>query len=75
METIKIDYRSGDVWLPKVKIVEPLSTVIADFITALNTREVEKSDAEFAARITEIMEGATKSAETGRRVNFKDANK
>ena len=56
----KIGYRIGDVWMPNIKIVDPLTLLAQSFVDAINTRKVEKSDGKFGAEIIEILEDATK---------------
>lgn len=75
IQQMRIDYRIGDVWFPKVALVEPLSQLIREFIDATKTRKQPKSNGRFAADIVKILEGSTKSAHTGRKVVFKNANR
>lgn len=68
----KITYRSGDILLPKINIVEPLSQLTDTFIKAIHQqgkREV-KSDGKFALDVIQILETANKSIRTGRRVKL-----
>lgn len=60
-EQIKIGYRSGDVWLPKIDITEALKIMISEFIKAITTREIKKSSGEFGLSILEMLEASTKS--------------
>lgn len=76
LEQAKIGYRTGDVWLPKIDIVEPLSLLTREFISALDGDKKPKSDGQFGAKIIEILENATKSARRGgKAVVFKNANR
>ncbi|MBI4058786.1 Gfo/Idh/MocA family oxidoreductase [Candidatus Microgenomates bacterium] len=75
LEDAKIGYRTGDVWLPKVNVVEPLSLLVQDFLNAIETRKEPKSSGTFGAQIVEILESATKSARTGRKVVFDHARR
>lgn len=75
VEQMKIGYRTGDVLIPKIDIVEPLSLLAKEFINALNTRGEPKSSGVFGAEVVNILESATKSARTGRGVLLKNANK
>ena len=70
VEQLKIGYRSGDIWLPKIDIVEPLGVLTNAFVKAIGTRNVEKSSGEFGANIVNILETATNSARTGRRISI-----
>lgn len=57
---IKIGYRIGDLWLPNLKVADPLTVLAQSFIDAISKRKVEKSDGKFGAEIIEILENATK---------------
>lgn len=72
---LKIGYRSGDIWLPKVDVVEPLFSVIKEFISSIKSRKEPRSGGKFGAEITQILEGTTISARTGRKVVFKNVGK
>ncbi len=66
----KISYRSGDILLPKVNIVEPLSTLIDTFIKALSSRVVPKSSGESALDVMRALEASNDSLKTNRKVNL-----
>lgn len=63
LDQIKIGYRSGDVWLPKIDIVEPLSLLAQSFVDAIISRKVLRSDAVFSLEIIKILEEASSSLE------------
>ncbi|KKR32878.1 MAG: Oxidoreductase domain protein [Candidatus Gottesmanbacteria bacterium GW2011_GWC2_39_8] len=69
-EQIKIGYRTGDVWLPKVDIVEPLGLLIKEFVEAISERREAKSGGEFAMGVMEVLEGATRAIRTGKKVRL-----
>ncbi len=70
-EQIKIGYRSGDAWLPKVNIIEPLSLMLEEFVRGIEKKKGEvKSSGNFALSVMETLDGATKSVRTGRKVNL-----
>ena len=69
-EQIKINTRTGDVWVPKIDLIEPLSTMTNAFIQAIISREQPKSDGNFALEIMESLEASNKSIRTGRKVNL-----
>lgn len=69
-EQIKIGYRSGDVWLPKLNITEPLSQLTNTFIQAVIDRQIPKSSGEFVLNVMEALEASNKSIRTGRKVNL-----
>jgi len=56
---IKINYRAGDIWIPNINQVDPLSLMAQHFINSIQSRKVEKSDGKLGAEITEILENAT----------------
>lgn len=68
---MKIGYRSGDVWLPKIDIFEPLSLLIREFIKSTNTRKLPKSGVEFSAQVVEVLEKSTQSARERKKIMIK----
>ncbi|MEK7616892.1 MAG: Gfo/Idh/MocA family oxidoreductase [Patescibacteria group bacterium] len=72
IEQIKIGYRTGDVWLPKIDIVEPLSLMAKSFVVSITSRKVLRSDGRFGSEIIKILETASNSLKKGTKV--KDAN-
>lgn len=69
-EQIKIGYRSGDVWVPKLNVVEPLSQLTDTFIQALTDRKEPKSSGNFGLNVMEALENTNKSIRIGRRVKL-----
>lgn len=67
-EQLKIGYRSGDVWMPKTDVVEPLSLLIKEFVNSVKTRKTPKSDGRFGMEIVKLVESSTNSARTGESV-------
>lgn len=65
-----INYRSGDVWLPKLDIIESLSLLIDTFIKAITDRQNLKSNGDFGLEIMETLEASNKSIRTGRKVSL-----
>lgn len=74
LQEVKIGYRSGDVWLPKINVIEPLTSTLKEFIMAIGSRKESKSNGEFGARIVDILVASTKSTRLGKKVELKDAN-
>lgn len=70
VQEVKIGYRSGDVWLPKVNVIEPLSLLIKEFIYSIKEHQQPKSNGQFGAEIVELLENATQSARKGRKVSL-----
>lgn len=75
VEQMKIGYRSGDVRLPKIDITEPISLLVREFVNVINSRQVLKSSGEFGAGVVDILEKATQSAKSGKKVFFKNAGR
>lgn len=69
-EQIKIGYRSGDAWLPKLNIFEPLGLLTDTFIKAITDRHVPKSGGDFVIQVMEVLEASNKSIRTGRKVTL-----
>ncbi len=71
-EQIKVNYRSGDVWLPKIDIIEPLGMLINTYVTAMTQKYKKeiKSGGSFPLNIMEILEASTKSMRSGRKVTL-----
>lgn len=61
IEQIKIGYRTGDVWLPKIDNFEPLSLMAQSFVDSITSRKVLKSDGIFSSEIIKILETASNS--------------
>ena len=74
MQQLKIGYRSGDVWLPKIEIFEPLSLLVREFLNAIITRKVTKSSGEFGAQVIDVLEKATQSARGAKKILFNRGN-
>jgi predicted dehydrogenase len=75
IEEMKVGYRSGDVWIPKVETIEPLAVMIAEFIKALTSRKTTVSGGHWSAEIVNFLESSTKSAQSGRKIIFNHANR
>lgn len=69
-EQMKIGYRTGDVWLPKIEIMEALTLMITSFIEAMESRIQPKSGGRFSLGIIRMLEAATQSVKTSKKVNF-----
>ena len=68
---IRINYRSGDVWMPNLKISEALSQLTKEFIAAMNDRKSPLSDGKFGSQIVKILEKSTESLRSGKKIDFK----
>lgn len=70
-QQLKIGYRSGDAWLPKINIIEPLSLMLEEFVKGMDKKKGEvKSSGLFALGVMESLDSATKSIRIGRKVNL-----
>ena len=67
---IRINYRSGDVWLPNLKISEALSQLAKEFIAAMNDRKTPLSDGKFGLQIIKILEKSTESLRSGKKISL-----
>ena len=61
MHKFLIDYRFGDIHIPKIAQTEALLGVAKDFISAVTTGSTPISDAETGLRVVAILEAAQKS--------------
>lgn len=60
-KTILVDYRSGDVYSPRIDRCEALSAACLDFIKAIRTGVAPISDGVFGLKILNILEASSKS--------------
>ena len=68
---MKVDYRSGDVWIPNLDRSEALSNEIQHFAQCIQKNEVPLTDGQAGLRVVKILEAASKSMqERGRPVEL-----
>ncbi len=60
-QRIRIDYRAGDIFIPKLKTNEALSLMAADFINAIMNGVKPVSDCNLGLSVVKILEGAQTS--------------
>lgn len=60
-----MDYRSGDILIPKVGGKEALQGVVEDFIRAMTEGTKPRSNAEFGLRVVRILDAAERSLKQG----------
>ncbi len=60
-----IDYRLGDISIPKLHVSEALGGVAADFVAACQNGKQPLANATLALRVTRILEAAQRSLDTG----------
>lgn len=63
-ENLLIDYRLGDISLPKFNTQEPLSLLIDDFYTAISEKKEPVSSIQKALTVSSILEAAQKSVKS-----------
>ena len=60
---MRVGYRTGDMWSPKLDPTEALSTLVAHFAECIEEGKEPMTSAESGLRVVEIMEAATDSME------------
>jgi predicted dehydrogenase len=60
-----VEYRTGDMFAPKLDHSEALSIVVADFLRAIETGEDPVADGNAGLRVVRILEAAEKSVKSG----------
>jgi predicted dehydrogenase len=64
-----VDYRTGDMWAPKLELREALSAECAHFVDCIRYKRVPLSSGTSGVRVVKLLEAASRSlAEEGRRV-------
>lgn len=58
---MRVGYRTGDMWAPKVDNIEALRVEAAHFCDCINTGKSSVSDGRFGMRMVEVIEAATSS--------------
>jgi predicted dehydrogenase len=56
-----IDYRTGDIFVPKIENIEALNGVAKDFLNAIETGESPKSDWKSGLNVIKVLEAADQS--------------
>lgn len=62
---IMVDYRTGDIFIPKVSTQEALSGMAADFIGAITTKKQPKAHAGLGMQVVKILEASQLSIKNG----------
>ncbi|HUM64380.1 MAG TPA: gfo/Idh/MocA family oxidoreductase, partial [Chitinophagaceae bacterium] len=69
---IMVDYRTGDVYIPKISLSEALSGVANDFIQSINQKKKPLACAELGMQVVKILEASQESIKNkGREVKIK----
>ncbi len=58
---VLVDYRTGDIFVPKIPTTEALAGVASDFITSIQHKSVPKSSAKLGLDVVKILEASEKS--------------
>ena len=68
---LRIGYRSGDMWAPRVDTTEALRTEVDHFVNCIDSGCRPQSDGEAGLRVVRILEAATRSiGERGRAIDI-----
>jgi predicted dehydrogenase len=71
--SILIDYRTGDLFIPKLENIEALSNITDEFISCINNNTQPISDAIFGVEVVKILEAAQISIKNrGKEIHLKD---
>jgi len=70
--TIMVDYRTGDVYMPKIQLSEALAGVANDFIQSIIQKKKPLANAELGMQVVKILEASQESIKNkGREVKIK----
>jgi predicted dehydrogenase len=58
---VMVDYRTGDVFIPKLDNVEALSGMASDFLKSIETRNTPRSHVSIALTVVKVLEAADES--------------
>ncbi len=61
IQEMRVGYRTGDMWAPKLVGTEALRAATAHFLECIRTGATPESDGRFGARVVELTEAATNS--------------
>ena len=56
-----MNYRSGDVWSPRIEPGEPLQAVVSNFAECIREGKTPLSDGEMGLRVVRMLDAATRS--------------
>jgi predicted dehydrogenase len=65
-----VEYRMGDIFVPKLDTMEALNGLAKDFINAVETNSYPISNSELGLSVIKILEAADRSIKTGRKENI-----
>ena len=58
---MRVGYRTGDMWAPKLAVTEALGVEGLHFVDCIENRKVPKTDGQLGLRVVELIEAANKS--------------
>lgn len=61
--SIKADYRTGDIFVPKISMTEALELMAQDFIAGITEQKVPDSNAMLGLQVVEVLDAAQQSLE------------
>ena len=61
IQEMRVGYRTGDMWAPKLEAAEALRTASEHFITCIEQSLTPRTDARLGVRVVELIEAATSS--------------
>lgn len=64
-KSLYMDYRSGDIHIPKIETKEALVIMVGDFVQAVTTGSTPLSSADFALKVVRILDAADRSIKKG----------
>jgi len=61
IQEMRVGYRTGDMWAPKLAMTEALSTEGEHFVDCIANNKVPKTDGQLGLRVVELIEAASQS--------------
>lgn len=61
IQEMRVGYRTGDMWAPRLAVTEALSVEGEHFVDCIENRKVPKTDGQLGLRVVELIEAATQS--------------
>jgi len=58
---MRVSYRVGDMWAPRLSTAEPILTETTHFIACINERQTPQTDGRLGLQVVEMLEAATSS--------------
>jgi len=61
IQEMRVGYRTGDMWAPKIGVAEALGTESAHFVDCIVNKKVPRTDGQLGLRVVELIEAACRS--------------